>query len=73
MNIRKVIFAGIMTALVGAMFGLALTTIARREERKPILIFGGAALGFVIGTLQESMQQQKKLKDEDYGDVDSWK
>ncbi|MEA5535793.1 hypothetical protein [Crocosphaera sp. XPORK-15E] len=71
MNIRKVIFAGIMTALIGAMFGLALTKIAQREQRKPIFLIGGAALGFVIGAFQESIQQQRKLKDDEYGDSDS--
>ncbi|ACB51891.1 hypothetical protein cce_2543 [Crocosphaera subtropica ATCC 51142] len=73
MNIRKVIFAGIITALIGAMFGLAVTQISGREERRKILLFGGAAVGFAIGAFQESVQQQKKLRDEEYGDVDSWK
>jgi gas vesicle protein len=73
MNIRKVIFAGIITALIGSMFGLAITKISGREERKKILLVSGATLGFVIGTFQESIQQQKKLRDDEYGDVDSWK
>ncbi|EAZ94203.1 hypothetical protein [Crocosphaera chwakensis] len=73
MNIRKVIFAGIITALIGAMFGLAVTKISGREERKKILLFGGAAVGFAIGAFQESVQQQKKLRDDEYGDTNSWK
>ncbi len=73
MNIRKIIFAGIMTALIGAMFGLALTKIAQREQRRKILVVSGATLGFVIGAFQESIQQQKKLRDDEYGDVNSWK
>ena len=73
MNIKKVIFAGIITALIGAMFGLALTKIAQREQRKPILIIGGATLGFLIGAFQESIQQQRKLRDEEYDDSDTWK
>ncbi|MDJ0598030.1 MAG: hypothetical protein QNJ37_04225 [Crocosphaera sp.] len=73
MNIRKILFAGIITALIGAMFGLAVTKIAQREQRKKILVVTGATLGFVIGAFQESIQQQKKLRDEEYGDVNSWK
>lgn len=70
MNIRKVIFAGIITALIGAMFGLALTKIAKREQRKPILLIGGATLGFVIGAFHESIQQQRKLRDDEYRESD---
>ncbi|MDJ0660074.1 MAG: hypothetical protein QNJ42_11375 [Crocosphaera sp.] len=73
MNIRKIIFAGIITALIGAMFGLALTKIAQKESRRKILLFGGAGIGFAIGAFQESIQQQKKLRDDEYGDVNSWK
>lgn len=71
MNIRKVIFSGIMTALIGAMFGLALTKISQREERRLILLVGGAAIGFVIGSFYESIQQQRKLRDDEYRDSDS--
>ncbi|MEL4897621.1 hypothetical protein [Crocosphaera sp. Alani8] len=73
MNIRKVMFAGIVTALIGAMFGLAVTKIAQREQRRKILVVSGATLGFVIGIFQESVQQQKKIRDDDYGDINSWK
>lgn len=73
MNIRKVIFAGIITALIGAMFGLAVTKIAQKERREKILVVSGATLGFVIGVFQESVQQQKKLRDDEYGDTNSWK
>lgn len=70
MNIRVVIFSGIMTALIGAMIGLALTTISHRERRKPIIIVGGASLGFVIGTFQEAVRQQKRQRDEEFGESD---
>ncbi len=73
MNIRKIIFAGILTALIGSMFGLALTKIAQREDRGKIMLITGATLGFLVGAFQESIQQQKKIKDDDYGDVNSWK
>ncbi|HAC66202.1 MAG TPA: hypothetical protein DCF68_22375 [Cyanothece sp. UBA12306] len=70
MNIRVIIYSGIMTALVGAMFGLAVTKISQREQRKPILIVGGATLGFVIGAFQASVREQNKLRNEDLGDTD---
>ena len=73
MNIRKIIFAGILTALIGSMFGLALTKIAQREDRGKIMLITGATLGFLVGAFQESIQQQKKIRDDDYGDVNSWK
>ena len=73
MNVRKIIFAGIVTALIGAMFGLAVTKIAQREQRRKIMLVTGATLGFAIGAFQESIQQQKKIRDDDYGDVNSWK
>lgn len=73
MNIRVVIFSGIMTALVGAMFGLALTKISQREQRKPILIVGGATIGFVIGAFQASIREQKRLRSEEYNESDEWK
>ncbi len=73
MNVKKIIFAGIITALIGAMFGVAVTKIAQREQRRKIMLITGATLGFVIGAFQESVQQQKKIRDDDYGDVNSWK
>ncbi|MDJ0508111.1 MAG: hypothetical protein QNJ64_02475 [Crocosphaera sp.] len=73
MNLRKIIFAGIVTALIGAMFGLAVTKIAQREQRRKIMLITGASLGFVIGAFQESVQQQKKIRDDEYGDSNSWK
>lgn len=70
MNFRVIIFSGIMTALIGAMMGLAVAKIAQREERKPILIIGGATLGFVIGAFQSSILQRQKLRDEEYEESD---
>ncbi|GBF82003.1 hypothetical protein [Aphanothece sacrum] len=66
MNFRVIIFSGIMTALIGAMMGLAVAKIAQREQRQPILIIGGATVGFVIGAFQSSVQQRQKLRDEEY-------
>ena len=59
MNIRTIIFSGIMTALVGAMLGLAINYISQRDSRRPISVIGGAVLGFVIGSAYEAIQQNK--------------
>ena len=73
MNIRVIIFSGLMTGLIGAMFGLALTTISQREHRKPILLIGGATVGFVIGAFQESIRERKRVRNEKFGEFDEWK
>ncbi|ACK64590.1 conserved hypothetical protein [Rippkaea orientalis PCC 8801] len=70
MNIRVIIFSAIMTALIGAMIGLALTKISQREQRRNILIIGGASVGFVIGAFQASIREQKRIRDEEFGDSD---
>jgi presenilin-like A22 family membrane protease len=73
MNFRVVIFSGVMAALIGAMFGLAVTTISQREQRKPILVVGGATIGFVIGAFQASIREQKRLRSDEYDESDRWK
>ncbi len=65
MNIRYIIFSGIMAGLVGAMIGLAISAIAQREHRKPIIIIGGASLGFAIGAVHESIKEQRNERYED--------
>ncbi|ELR96775.1 hypothetical protein [Gloeocapsa sp. PCC 73106] len=62
MNIRVVIFSGIMTALVGAMIGAAVGHIGNRRERTPGIIGGGVVLGFVIGSAQEAVRQQNRQR-----------
>lgn len=64
MNIKKIIFAGIMNGLVFAMLGLAINHISERPSRRPIAVFGGAALGFVIGSAFEAIQQNKPDEEE---------
>ena len=59
MNVRTIIFSGIMTALIGAMLGLAINYISQRSARRPMTIIGGAVLGFVIGSGYEAIQQNK--------------
>ena len=65
MNVRLIIFSGIMAGLIGAMIGLAVSTIAQREQRKPIIIIGGACLGFAIGAVHESIKEQKEERYEE--------
>jgi hypothetical protein len=66
MNIRLIVFSGIMNALIGAMIGLAVCQLARREERKPIIIIGGASLGFGIGVVFQAIKEEKDQRDEEY-------
>ncbi|TVQ46125.1 MAG: hypothetical protein EA365_06485 [Gloeocapsa sp. DLM2.Bin57] len=60
MNRRKIIFAGIMTALAGAMIGLAVAYIRDRRDR-PVVVTG-AVLGFIIGVGKESIGQQSRIR-----------
>jgi presenilin-like A22 family membrane protease len=65
MNIRTIIFSGIIAALIGAMIGLAVARISQRESRAKAIIIGGASLGFIVGAVQESIRQQKDQIDEE--------
>jgi hypothetical protein len=65
MNLRLIIFSGIMAALIGAMMGLAVSRIAQRIERRQIFLITGASLGFAIGTFQECVRQQRNERDEE--------
>ena len=64
MNIRMIIFSGIMSALIGAMLGLAVNHISQRASRKPTTVIGGAVLGFVIGSAFQAVQQNKHDEEE---------
>ncbi len=68
MNIRTVIFNGLITALIGAMIGLAIAHIAQKETRRQTIIVTAAALGFAGGSFQEAIRQQKRLRDKEYGE-----
>lgn len=71
MNARLIIFSGIMTALVGAVIGLAATKIGQRnfnqltyegqyyQELQKKYVFIGAAVGFAIGIGQECVRELK--------------
>ncbi|MGK7873058.1 MAG: hypothetical protein AB4426_07020 [Xenococcaceae cyanobacterium] len=72
MNIRGIILSGIITALIGAMIGLAVANISQREFRERAMLIGGAILGFGIGAVHESIRQQKDQRDEELGEQDNW-
>ena len=69
MNIRTIIYSGIMTALIGAMLGLAINHISQRESRKPVAVIVGSTLGFIIGSGYEAIQQNKP-DDEDFEELE---
>ena len=64
MNIKTIIYSGIMTALIGAMLGLGINHISQRESRKPVAVIGGAILGFVLGSGFQAIQQSKPEEEE---------
>lgn len=73
MNIRTMIFNGLMTALIGAMIGLAIAHIGQKETRRRPILVTGAILGFSIGIFQEGIRQQRRLKEKEYGESESYK
>lgn len=66
MNIRVIILSGIMTALIGAMIGLAVSRISQRIHRHKPIIITGAAIGFAIGSFQAAIREQTESRDEEY-------
>lgn len=60
MNVRMLVFSGIMTALVGALLGLVVAHIAERESRQKAAVVVGSTLGFAIGVGYEAMQQNRE-------------
>ncbi|MDJ0533605.1 MAG: hypothetical protein QNJ70_14150 [Xenococcaceae cyanobacterium MO_207.B15] len=64
MNLRTIIFSGIMSALIGAMLGLAVNYISQRTSRRPVAVIGGAVLGFVIGSAYQAVEQNKHNEEE---------
>ena len=63
MNIRLILFTGIMTALAGMMIGWAVAHISQRELRTKAIIVTGGVLGFTIGSFQEAIREQKSARD----------
>jgi hypothetical protein len=64
MNIRLIIFTGIMNALIFAMLGLAVNYISQRTSRRPFAVIGGAVLGFVIGSAYQTIKQCEQEEEE---------
>lgn len=65
MNLKMMLFSGIINAGILAMIALAVNHISGREHRRTIVVTGGAVLGFVIGCAYEGIAQQKN-DDDDY-------
>ena len=72
MNFKSIILAGIMSALIGAMLGLAINHISQRESRRKIAVIAGASLGFVLGAGSTAIRQNANTS-EDFGGEDTWK
>lgn len=82
MKIRLILFSGIMTAIVGAVIGLAATKIGQHNfnqlkyegqyyqdlQKKYVLI--GASLGFALGVGQECIRELKTERDTELGKQD---
>lgn len=65
MNLKMMIFSGIVNAGIVAMIALAVNHISGREHRRTIVVTGGAILGFVIGCAYQGIAQQKNDDDND--------
>ncbi|GAB1538315.1 hypothetical protein NUACC21_09730 [Scytonema sp. NUACC21] len=82
MNIRLIIFSGVMTALIGAIIGLAATKIGQRNfnqldyegqhykvlHEKYVLI--GMGLGFAVGAGQEYIREMKAERNRELEEQD---
>ena len=71
MNVRVILFNGIMAALMGAMLGIAVAYIGQRAGRTKTIVVVGATLGFAIGVTQGIVRQQREAEEEDYKDPGS--
>lgn len=65
MNIKMLLFTGIITAFAGALLGLIVAHIAERESRPKVAIVVGSSLGFTIGIGYEAMQYNRKREEID--------
>jgi hypothetical protein len=65
MNLKMMIFSGIVNAGIVAMMALAVNYISGREHRRTIVVTSGAILGFVIGCAYQGIAQQKNDDDND--------
>ncbi|GAB4326427.1 hypothetical protein [Cyanobacterium aponinum] len=69
MNLKIMLFSGIMTALIGLMLGLAVSEISQRVHRRNIVIIGGGVLGFVLGFTYQGIKQEKDERQKEYEDT----
>ncbi|WP_330202547.1 hypothetical protein [Cyanobacterium sp. Dongsha4] len=69
MNLKMMLFSGIMTALIGLMLGLAVSEISQRVQRRNIVIVGGGVLGFVLGFTYQGIKQEKDERQKEYEDT----
>ena len=60
MNIKRVLYYGIMTAPIGAMLGFGVNYISQRTSRRSDDVIGGAIVGFVIGSTISSIVQSNE-------------
>lgn len=76
MNFRLVIFSGLLTAMVGAVLGIAAAEICnyksnqiaysiQEKQLDPIYIVVGAAMGAIVGAGQETVRELKQIYEED--------
>lgn len=76
MNFRLVLFSGIVTALIGAMIGLAATQLGQRNFNQMRFrseaykaLYGryaliGAGVGFAVGVGQECVRELKAQQED---------
>ena len=63
MNIRSVLFCGLVTCMLGSVLGLALAEINRgdRNPRSHLhYSIVGAAIGLIMGSVQEGIRQKAR-------------
>ena len=72
MNAKSIILAGIMSALIGAMLGLAINHISQRESRRKLAVIAGASLGFILGAGSTAIRQNAN-ESGDFGREDRYK
>lgn len=78
MNIRLIIFSGVITALLGSVLGLAMAKVGQKDFNQlryqsqvyqdlynEYYIFIGAGLGFTIGAGQECVRELKNKQDKE--------
>ena len=68
MNIRCIVFSGVLTSLVGVVLGMALFTINQddRSQGSTPYTMGGAILGLLVGSSQEALRQKAREESEEF-------